>query len=67
MKYDYIIIGAGIYGLYSADILSKKYSNSKILIIEKDKESFSRASYVNQARLHNGYHYPRSLHTAIKC
>lgn len=66
-KYDYIIIGAGIYGLYSADILSKKYSNSKILIIEKDKESFSRASYVNQARLHNGYHYPRSLHTAIKC
>lgn len=65
--YDYIIIGAGIYGLYSADILSKNNKNSKILIIEKDKDTFSRASYVNQARLHNGYHYPRSLHTAIKC
>ncbi len=23
-----------------------------------------RASYVNQARIHNGYHYPRSLSTA---
>lgn len=65
--YDYVIIGAGIYGLYSADILSRNCKNSKILIIEKDKEPFSRASYVNQARLHNGYHYPRSLHTAIKC
>ncbi|MEI0565105.1 FAD-dependent oxidoreductase [Brachyspira pulli] len=67
MMYDYIIIGTGIYGLYSADILSQKYKNLKILILEKDKEAFSRASYVNQARLHNGYHYPRSLHTAIKC
>lgn len=67
MVYDYIIIGAGIYGFYSADIISNRYKNAKILIIEKDKNAFSRASYVNQARLHNGYHYPRSLHTAIKC
>ena len=36
MIYDYVIIGAGIYGLYSADILSNKYKNTKILIIEKD-------------------------------
>lgn len=67
MRYDCVIIGAGIYGLYSADILSNRYKDFNILIIEKDKEAFSRASYVNQARLHNGYHYPRSLHTAIKC
>ncbi|WP_300369694.1 NAD(P)-binding protein [Brachyspira sp.] len=67
MIYDYIIIGAGIYGIYLADIISSKYKNVKILIIEKDREAFLRASYVNQARLHNGYHYPRSLHTAIKC
>ncbi len=25
-----------------------------------------RATYVNQARVHQGYHYPRSLHTALK-
>jgi hypothetical protein len=27
---------------------------------------FQRASYVNQARVHNGYHYPRSLYTALQ-
>ena len=25
-----------------------------------------RASYVNQARIHNGYHYPRSILTAVR-
>ena len=27
---------------------------------------FSRATYINQARVHMGYHYPRSFSTAIK-
>lgn len=62
--YDYTIIGAGFFGLYAAKYLSKK--GLKVLIIEKDKESFQRASYINQARIHNGYHYPRSLATAKK-
>lgn len=62
-EYDYIILGAGIYGLYAATILAKK--NLKIAIVEVDKEPFQRASYINQARIHNGYHYPRSLSTAI--
>ncbi len=26
----------------------------------------SRASYNNQARVHNGYHYPRSILTALR-
>jgi hypothetical protein len=61
MEYDYVIIGGGIYGLY----LSKELSKTKsVLLIEMDNSLFSRASYVNQARLHNGYHYPRSLETA---
>lgn len=25
-----------------------------------------RATYVNQARVHQGYHYPRSISTAMK-
>jgi len=63
-KYDYIIIGAGLYGVHTAAILSKgKY---RVLIIEIDNEIFSRATYINQARLHNGYHYPRSMSTAEK-
>ncbi len=64
MKYDKIIIGAGIYGLYSALYCGKKGEN--VLVLEKDTEAFSRATYVNQARVHMGYHYPRSYSTAIK-
>lgn len=64
MEYDKIIIGAGIYGLYSALFCAKK--NEKVLVLEKDSEAFSRATYINQARVHMGYHYPRSYSTAIK-
>lgn len=35
--YDYIIIGSGIAGLYTAFKLTDKYPNSKILILEKNK------------------------------
>ena len=64
MEYDKIIIGAGIYGLYSALFCAK--NNERVLVLEKDSESFKRATYINQARIHNGYHYPRSFSTAIK-
>ena len=63
-KVDKIIIGAGIYGLYAALFCAKK--GEKIVVLEYDSESFGRASYVNQARVHNGYHYPRSYSTAKK-
>ncbi|WP_078543588.1 NAD(P)/FAD-dependent oxidoreductase [Litchfieldia alkalitelluris] len=64
MKYDKIIIGAGLYGLYSAHYCAK--NNEKVLVLEFDEKPMSRATYVNQARVHNGYHYPRSYSTAIK-
>ncbi len=37
-----------------------------MLVLERDKEPFMRATYINQARVHMGYHYPRSYSTAIK-
>ncbi len=64
MIYDRIIIGAGLYGLYSAWICGKH--GLKTLVIEKESEPFMRATYINQARVHMGYHYPRSLSTAKK-
>lgn len=64
--YDYIILGAGIYGLYIAKMLSLKYPSRKICVLEYDNKPFERASFINQARVHNGYHYPRSLSTALK-
>ena len=38
----------------------------RILLLECEPEAFCRASYINQARIHMGYHYPRSFSTAIK-
>ena len=61
--YDKIIIGAGLYGLYSALYCGKR--GEKILVLEYDGSIFERATYVNQARIHMGYHYPRSLSTAV--
>lgn len=63
-KYDKIIIGAGIYGLYSALYCGKK--GQSVIVLERDAEPFMRATYINQARVHMGYHYPRSLATALK-
>ncbi len=64
MIYDRVIIGAGIFGLYAASqLIDRGYT---VLVIEKDESYFRRGSYINQARLHNGYHYPRSLSTAKK-
>jgi len=63
-KYDYIIIGAGIYGTHAALNLARK--KRRVALLEHDAAPFSRATFINQARLHNGYHYPRSFSTAIK-
>lgn len=63
-KYDKIIIGAGLYGLYAAGVCGER--GESVLVLEYDKAPFSRATYINQARVHMGYHYPRSLTTAVK-
>ncbi len=62
--YDRIIIGAGLYGLYAARFCGKR--GEKVLVLEYDQAPFERATYINQARVHMGYHYPRSLTTAVK-
>lgn len=63
-KYDRIIIGAGLYGLYAALFCGRR--GEKILVLECDPTPFRRATYINQARVHQGYHYPRSISTAMK-
>lgn len=63
-NFDRIIIGAGLYGLYSALHCGLKGDN--VIVLECDPEPFMRATYINQARVHQGYHYPRSISTALK-
>ncbi len=62
--YNKIIIGAGLYGLYSALFCCRR--GQRVVVLECDPEPFKRATYINQARIHNGYHYPRSISTALK-
>ena len=62
--FDKIIIGAGLYGLYAALTCGRK--GQRVLVLECDNASFQRATYINQARVHQGYHYPRSIATALK-
>lgn len=64
MLFDKIIIGAGLYGLYAADFCAER--DEHVLVLEYDEKPFMRATYINQARVHMGYHYPRSYSTAIR-
>lgn len=66
MIYDAIVIGGGFYGATIAIYLSKRRGFSNILLIEREPELMMRSSYNNQARVHNGYHYPRSFTTAFR-
>lgn len=65
MNYDCIVLGAGLYGLYGALFCAREKGQS-VLVLEWDFAPFTRATYINQARVHQGYHYPRSISTAIK-
>jgi hypothetical protein len=66
MSYSHIVVGGGVYGCYLALKLADIAPEAKILILEKEDDFFKHASYNNQARIHNGYHYPRSLLTALR-
>lgn len=62
--YDIAIVGGGWFGCALADFLKDRYT--KIVVVEREPGLMRRASYNNQARIHNGYHYPRSLQTAYR-
>lgn len=63
-QFDKVIIGAGLYGLYSALFCCER--GQKVVVLECDPAPFKRATFINQARVHQGYHYPRSISTAMK-
>lgn len=61
---DKIVIGAGLYGLYAALFCARR--GQQVIVLEQEQAPFARATYINQARVHMGYHYPRSISTALK-
>lgn len=63
-NYDVVIVGGGFYGCCLAVHLKDRHN--KILLVEKETSLLSRSSAVNQARVHSGFHYPRSFVTALR-
>ncbi|QOL51475.1 NAD(P)/FAD-dependent oxidoreductase [Massilia litorea] len=63
---DAVIIGGGFYGAAIAAYLAKQRRLPRVQLVENEAGLLQRASYHNQARVHNGYHYPRSFTTALR-
>ncbi len=61
-----IVIGGGFYGCVIALHLKKSIGVKNVKLFEQNSSLISKASYNNQARIHNGYHYPRSFVTAFR-
>lgn len=57
-----IVVGGGFYGSSLAAHLARE--GSRVVLLEARADLLGGASYFNQARVHGGYHYPRSLRTA---
>ncbi|WP_367613437.1 FAD-dependent oxidoreductase [Vibrio sp. 03-59-1] len=64
LSYDILVVGGGFYGAYIAEHFA--LLGRKVLLCEKEGDLLQKASFSNQARVHNGYHYPRSVLTALK-
>jgi glycine/D-amino acid oxidase-like deaminating enzyme len=61
---DVAVIGGGFFGCMAA--LRLRQQHRRAVVLERSDRLLGRASYHNQARVHNGYHYPRSLTTALR-
>lgn len=64
--YDAVVIGGGFYGCALSVYLARQRGFGSILVLEREAALMGHASYNNQARVHNGYHYPRSFTTAYR-
>src|SRR5471032_3036633 len=59
-----LVVGGGFYGARLA--LMRRAAGGRVLLVEREASLLARASLRNQARVHNGYHYPRSILTAFR-
>ena len=60
--FDVAVIGGGFFGCSIAHWWAAR--GSRTVLLERGADLLGRASHTNQARVHHGYHYPRSVLTA---
>ncbi len=63
-RYDVAVIGGGFFGCCIAHFMRSLYP--RVVILERADALMTRASATNQARVHAGFHYPRSFVTALR-
>ncbi len=61
---DAVVVGGGFYGAYIAASLARRVAT--VVLAEREGALLTRASHNNQARVHGGYHYPRSILTSLR-
>lgn len=61
---DVVVVGGGMFGTWTACMAAAR--GLRTVLLEAGSELHQAASLVNQARVHNGYHYPRSILTGIR-
>lgn len=57
------VVGAGVFGISAA--LKLNDAGLAATLYEREDDMLKCASSINQYRLHRGYHYPRSMETAL--
>ncbi|MCW5897656.1 MAG: FAD-binding oxidoreductase [Flavobacteriales bacterium] len=61
---DVLVIGGGMFGTWLACDAAAR--GLRVTLCEAREALHQEASLVNQARIHNGYHYPRSILTGLR-
>jgi len=60
-----LVVGGGFFGC-SLAVHLRDAGGGEVVLVEVGAVLLQRASYTNQARVHTGYHYPRSLLSALR-
>ena len=58
-EFDFLIIGAGIIGLFLAKNIKDRYKDAKVAIIEKESDVAKHSSGRNSGVLHAGFYYTK--------
>lgn len=66
-RFDFVIVGGGIVGLATAYQLSQRYSDCRILVIEKEADIAQHQSGRNSGVLHSGIYYKPNSLKAVTC